>query len=204
MNCLKIITLIISSTLLLSCTSDLNSETKLTPEKLKLHLKNRNNDFIFLDNDNLTSYKTNLPEPIYFNSLEEMDEFLDQINSVSGISPNTPNVIMQYYEDPESSPTGGGGAGTNNYYVDSRYIGGLGVFINIGLNIKNCQGSNLSSWLTGFTLGVSYNHNGGFINNTQNKVSYNASGVLNYNIFVEGIGTIFSENKSYSGTYNCQ
>lgn len=128
-----------------------------------------------------------------------MDEFLDAINSVSGPSPNTPNVIMQYYEPIE----GGGGGSGNNYYIDSRYIGGLGVFLNIGLNIQNCQGTNLSSWLSGFLLGVSYIHSGGAINNLQNKVNYSASGVLNYNIIVEGIGTIFSQNLTYSGSYYC-
>uniref|UniRef100_UPI0025BA806D hypothetical protein n=1 Tax=Empedobacter sp. UBA3239 TaxID=1946434 RepID=UPI0025BA806D len=77
------------------------------------------------------------------------------------------------------------------------------VRISIGFNINNCTGSNLTSWISGNTIGISYNHQGSSVNTINNHIQYSAYGVLNYNIFVEGIGTIFSENISRSGVYTC-
>lgn len=184
------------SILACSCSED-ETTNNLTKNDILEHLKNKNKNFVILDSVNLSNYKTNIPEPIHFETLEQMDLFLDQMNSVSGSSTNNQHVLMHWYDNSNDA------GGSNSYYIDKRYIGGFGVFINIGLNINYCQGSNLSSWISGFTLGVSYTHNGGTINNNQNSVNYNANGILNYNIIIEGIGTIFSENVSYSGTYRC-
>lgn len=93
----RTIILVLSSVIIFSC-SDEQINQKLTEKELIEHLINRNNNYEFIVPTDLYVMRRDIPEPIYFDSLEEMDEFLDAINSVSGPSPNTPNVIMQYYE----------------------------------------------------------------------------------------------------------
>lgn len=180
--------------LTLSCTSEESNifpEEELTEEKLENFLKSMNNGYIFNDNKNA---RTSLPEPIYFSSIEEMQSFLEEINSSQG----PPHELTPYLE-------GGPGGLVEGYYRDSRYIGGFGVFMNIGFNVNGCSGSNLNSWISGLTLGVSYNHMGGTLNTVNNEsINYVVYGVINYNFIVEAIGTVFSQNVSYSGTYNCQ
>ncbi|VXC11035.1 conserved hypothetical protein [Flavobacterium sp. 9AF] len=197
---LRISIFTLSAIFLISCTKE-NHDQELTKETIIKHLKMRNKDYVFLEKESLNTMRNDIPEPIYFNSIEEMDNYLNEIDAVTGESTVGPNVFMQ-----ESEGGGGnsssGASGNGDYYIDSRYLT-LGGVINIGLNIKNCQGSNLTSWLSGFVLGMSYTHNSGNIINSNQKVKYTVNGVAHYNLFVEGIGTLFSQNKTFSGTYNC-
>ena len=60
-----------------------------------------------------------------------------------------------------------------------------------------------SSGLVGFTLGVSWDQKTGsaWTGGTE-TIHYSITGFQNYNIIVEGIGTIFSQSVTISGTYN--
>lgn len=196
MKKISILTLLIITTLsTLSCSVEKDS---LTEEKLVKYLKSRKKSYNFQEKSSLQKEKPiNIPEPIYFDTLEEMENFLDAIDAAAG------NHSSGMYYLTDIVPDDGAGGNSNLYYKESRYIGGFGVFMNIGFNVKNCQGSNLNSWISGFVLGVSYNHIGGSINTSNKTISYGVNGVLNYNIFVEGLGTVFSENVSYSGQYQC-
>ena len=136
-----------------------------------------------------------MPEPIYFKSLDELDEFLANFRDFGNSQLTTGNYLLTEYFD-------GSGGSSSNYYKETRSIGLL-TNMNISFNINNCQGSNLQSWISGFTLGVSYNHMSGSLTTINNKINYNVDGILNYNIFVEGVGTVFSENLSFSGSYQC-
>jgi len=173
-----------------SCTNE--PSVSLTKDDVINHLKNRNPNYVFSD-ENVKG--NNNTEPVYVESLDELDQFLDAVANDLSSGSSTTDLM---YADEE----GGGGGGNALYYHETRYIGGV-VYMNIAFNINNCIGTNLNSWISGFTLGVSYNHMGGTLRNTSNRIDYDVRGVLNYNIFVEDVGTVFSENVRYTGNYMC-
>lgn len=194
MKKLNTIVLFVIALLFFSCSTD---KDELTKEELVNYLKTRNSNYIFHNDILLENAKSTTAEPIYFNSIQEMDNFLNAIDAIKGEQNSDMFIMTEDIEDYSGTGTG------STYYKETRYIGGFGVYMNIGFNVNNCQASNLNSWLSGFTLGISYNHLGGSLNKYPNKIYYNAHGILNYNIFVEGIGTVFSENVSYAGQYQC-
>ena len=181
---------------MLASSCDTENEKHITSEKdLKEYLLSKNSNFIFNEKKNgNVSRSSTIPEPKYFNSIQELDAFLNRINAADGDFNSGMYQMASYDEDAT-----GGGAG---YYHDIRQISAF-VYMNIGFNVSNCNGSNLNSWMTGFTLGISYNHTGGNLWKSGNQIYYTARGIMNYNIVFEGIGTIFSENKTYSGYYTC-
>ncbi|CAL2103673.1 conserved protein of unknown function [Tenacibaculum sp. 190130A14a] len=200
-----IFSLVILATLIISCNQDNDiavQQDKLTKEKLIKHLKERNPNYIFKEPQNhVTASKK---EALHFKSLEELDAFLDTFDKrKKAMLTNAKHDFV--HVGPED------GSGTNEdysgYYRTSFYIGGfIPVYMNINFNTKNCEGSNLNSYISGGTMGVTYMHSGGnlYSNKKLGYISYYVEGVLNYNIFIEGIGTIYSENVSYGGKASCK
>ncbi|MBU3011219.1 hypothetical protein KO506_07375 [Polaribacter vadi] len=176
-------------------------EEKLTKEKIIEHLKKRNNNYSFHDESTifLSKTKTKFPEPIYFDNIEEMDIFLNEIEKVKNEAYSKPIVTD---DAPDYS---GDGGDKDGYFTRQTYIGGFGVYMNVGFNFAGCSGNNLNSWISGFTLGVSWHHLGGALStdNQNTRINFTVSGVMNYNLFVEGIGTVFSQNSTFSGYKTC-
>ena len=175
-------------------------EEKLTKEKLIEHLKKRNNNYTFQDESTflLSKSKNKLPEPIYFDNIEEMDDFLNKTESL--INETAGLTLLTYKSDDD--PNGGDNEG---YFTKSAYIGGFGVYMNVGFNFSGCSGSNLNSWISGFTLGVTWHHTGGNLSTSaqNDRINFTVSGYMNYNIFVEGIGTVFTQNSTFSDHKPC-
>lgn len=118
-------------------------EEKLTKEKIIQHLKKRNNNYTFHDDSTffLNKKETKLPEPIYFDNIEEMDDFLNKMESLSNQTASS--VYLTH------APPNDGGAGDNEgYFTKKAYIGGFGVYMNVGFNFVGCSGSNLNSWIS--------------------------------------------------------
>lgn len=175
-------------------------EEKLTKEKIIEHLKKRNNNYSFHDESTifLSKTKTKFPEPIYFDNIEEMDSFLNKMETVTNEAYSKAYIM-------ESPDYPGGGGDNEGYFTKQVYIGGFGVYMNVGFNFSGCSGNSLNSWISGFTLGVSWHHQGGALStdNQNNRIYFTVSGVMNYNIFVEGIGTVFSQNSTFSDYKTC-
>lgn len=150
-----------------------------------------NESTIFLSNTD-----TKFPEPIYFDNIEEMDNFLNKMETV------TNQTYGRAYIMDALIFNGGAGEG---YFTKEVYIGGFGVYMSVGFNFSGCSGSNLNSWISGFTAGVSWQHNGGSLStDSQNKrINFTVSGVMHYYIFVQGIGTVFSQNSTFRDSKIC-
>lgn len=200
-NKLKIIMLFLTIISFSCSDEELNlKEEKLTKEELVEHLKKRNNNYIFQDESAfvLSKSKNKLPEPIYFDNIEEMDVFLNQMESITNGSSNSVDIT-------HAPPNDAGGTDTEGYFKKSAYIGGFGVFMNVGFNFTGCSGSNINSWISGFTLGVTWHHTGGNLSTSaqNDRINFTVSGYMNYNIFVEGIGTVFTQNSTFSDHKPC-
>ncbi|WP_108809213.1 hypothetical protein [Aquimarina spinulae] len=66
----------------------------------------------------------------------------------------------------------------------------------------NVTANNVNSNISGFTFGVSYRHIASSSTVSGNTITVTTRGVLNYNVFVEGVGTVFTQNVQLKGTYN--
>lgn len=63
--------------------------------------------------------------------------------------------------------------------------------------------SDFNSYTTGMTIGTSYTHMSSSYNTTTSgNINFTIRGQLNYNIFVDGIGTVFSETVTMTGNFN--
>ena len=202
----KILILFLITTLISSCqnSDDSNyydsSKIKITNKReLDKYILTKNKNFFIPKNiNNELNYKIIQSNSINFETFEEFDMFLNEISS-KGLTDFKKDLCEDQNGESNENCTGGD---KDNYYRVQTMIG-VFTYFNIGFNINNCTGSNLTSWISGNTIGISYNHQGSSVNTINNHIQYSAYGVLNYNIFVEGIGTIFSENISRSGVYTC-
>lgn len=195
-------------TLFFSCQdeSDIKIEGKLTKEKLEKYLKSRGNNYVF--HDLKTVYKQKgkkIPKALHFKSIDELAYFLDEMDKIKdkkGII-NTRDAITSL--PPEGSGEGSGES--PNYHSSKIYLGGFcPVYLNIGFAIDKCKGSSFRSWISGCTIGLAYTeHYTNLRDDTQNRrINYFVSGILDYHIFVEGIGTYYTENVSARGYHQCK
>lgn len=147
-----------------------------------------------------------LAKPLYFDNIEQLTEFLKERKKINIQSRD----VIRYHSLLDD--IGGNGGSPDGYtkVIDKRSLGFCSI--NIQFYVRDCEANQLTSYITGATLGVSYNHLGGIAEtvtyNTSGGTSasyidYMVDGQINYNLFVEGIGTFFSEYVSYSGRYRC-
>lgn len=145
-----------------------------------------------------------------FNSIEEAKTYLQTFKgrSISGNIrdqklPESASLRQPDIYDHEGPPEGGGG---ENNVVIIDWHGWAGYQATFTWN-KDGNGliqsvGNFSSSLVGFTLGVSWTHQNGSATYKGDVITYSINGIQNYNIIVEGIGTLFSQHVNISGTYN--
>lgn len=187
--------------LFISCSSpSFEDEISITNEKeLKSYLISKNKNFIFVDNiqqNELAGKPLPPPTPIYLNSVEELDAFLSEMAVMRNeLESEDLNHLTYYYSE--------GGGEESEYYIKKQFSMSPHISMNVGFNVNNCKATNLNSWISGITIGFSYHHMGGTKSTANNTIYFRADGVFNYNIVFEGIGTIFSENISHSGTHSC-
>lgn len=82
------------------------------------------------------------------------------------------------------------------------HVSGKYRFVDENQNFKVIEDSKLSSYLSGLTLGISYNHKYGNIfydNYYTSQIRFKGEGIINYNLFIEGVGTIYSSLVQFSG-----
>jgi len=79
---------------------------------------------------------------------------------------------------------------------------GLTTYL-ITFNVKDGTASSIKSELAGFTLGVSWTHLSSSSRTLgNNEISITANALQHYNLVVEGIGTVYSQEVTLKGTYN--
>jgi hypothetical protein len=159
-------------------------------------------------------------------SLEEFEELLNAHRSLKGKTiqlesfvisddSNLGHVVPNYVRPPWDN--GGGSAfddndplppGAVSVFLSMR--GGNGVLnslwqYNFAFNYTNnngsLQASGLNSWISGFHPTNSWNQHYGNINVVGNTIHFTIHGTLNYNVFIEGIGTVYSQNVVIHGSH---
>ncbi|MDG1054352.1 MAG: hypothetical protein P8O78_06950 [Flavobacteriaceae bacterium] len=99
----------------------------------------------------------------------------------------------------------GGGCGNGSIMLSTGNMS-FNLHLNVGFNYNSnnsgTSASNFNSHMSGFTLGLSYDHVSSNHSVSGNTVNFTVNGVINYNIFVEGIGTIYRQNVRLEGSYN--
>ncbi len=151
----------------------------------KLELKKINLTKNDIDNIKLST------KPIYFANIDEAKTFLNHVqNDFQKIGKE-----FEYLKRPSIiySPCNKRG---------SILVSSKNMSINLHLNVRfdyvangeKIDVRNIKSNLTGFTLGLSYEHESSSYSIENNKIRIKTFGIMNYNIFVEGIGTIYRQN----------
>lgn len=116
----------------------------------------------------------------------------------------TTNIAYPEKEPLEPSGFGpgvtGGSTSLNDWWLWTGY--------NVSFSWDNDQNGNitsineLSSGLVGFTLGVSWEQKTTDYTLSGSKVNFTVRGYQNYNLIVEGIGTVFSQPVKITGSYD--
>jgi|688.fasta_scaffold399713_1 hypothetical protein len=76
--------------------------------------------------------------------------------------------------------------------------------LNFGINLTNGLPSNVSTWTSGWTLGVGWTT--GWVEvpaRSNDTVTITVHGTEDYSIFIDGIGTLFSTNVTYKIYIHC-
>ncbi|MGQ3677462.1 hypothetical protein [Tenacibaculum discolor] len=179
--------------LFLSCSQ---SETAMQEEDLRKELGLRPNSLSVAEINNIEENT----EPIYFNSIEEAKKFLD--NSLKGFENSNKNYVSKNAVNLNKSSRSfyePCGQGSVNLQTGNMSIN---MHLNMSFNYDGSNISNVNSHLSGFTLGVSYSHISSTHNVVGNTINVTVRGTLNYNLFVEGVGTYYKENVTLVGTYD--
>ena len=137
-------------------------------------------------------------EPIYFNSIEEAKEFLDITSNDfedTEIKPSENKVKIMFRQGPCDKKKGSAKLTTGNLSIY--------MYLNVTFNYDGKEVSDMDSNISGFTLGLSYDHvSSNYSVSSDNNINFTVQGTMNYNIVVEGIGTVFRQNVTLEGSYN--
>lgn len=137
-------------------------------------------------------------EPIYFNSIEEAKEFLDITSNDfedTEIKPSENKVKIMFRQGPCDKKKGSAKLTTGNLSIY--------MYLNVTFNYDGKEVSDMDSNISGFTLGLSYDHvSSNYSVSSDNNINFTVQGIMNYNIVVEGIGTVFRQNVTLEGSYN--
>ena len=137
-------------------------------------------------------------EPIYFNSIEEAKEFLDITSNDfedTEIKPSENKVKIMFRQGPCDKKKGSAKLTTGNLSIY--------MYLNVTINYDGKEVSDMDSNISGFTLGLSYDHvSSNYSVSSDNNINFTVQGIMNYNIVVEGIGTVFRQNVTLEGSYN--
>lgn len=202
----KIVLLLTSFIFLTSCNKD--EELKKEPELLKREqimdilisngIEKKDISFIdFKETDNVLTFKT----------IEDFKTFITKKKIISTDRKNDFTTKDKIYKKVYSYYD------YNARWYDMSCSGEIHRFLNLNIsgryrffdenqNFKVIQDSELSSYLSGLTIGLSYEHRYGNIfydNYYTHQIRFKGEGTINHNLFIEGIGTIFTSLVQFSG-----
>lgn len=151
--------------------------------------------------ENQYSQQSNPKNRLEFDSLEELDLFLEKLKDrKSQLSKTSIELTHDYGDGGSGVPEGSRLVTISTFISGSFYTNHVVTF----LQTNDCSGSNITSSIEGFVLGLSYNH---ILGETSaigsSHTRYSGRGELNYDLFYEGIATIYTEPYNFSGYVNC-
>ncbi len=144
------------------------------------------NNIRFFDEEGNELRKEDVLSPTLFRSLSScpITELCDSPDQGGGCDTRRGRVLISSYSNITT------GYQVNFAYSDSDSNG-------------HSYGSDFQSDMIGFTLGVSWEHNSGYsYTDEEGSIHYTIRGIQNYNLFVEGVGTVYSEPVTIKGHYN--
>ncbi|MGC6525479.1 MAG: hypothetical protein ACON30_04290 [Flavobacteriaceae bacterium] len=155
------------------------------------------NDILQIDTNNLSDEQVaNIKKtttPIYFDNIKDAKKFIEitSENFVKSVIKGSKNYM--YGIDP-----------CNNQGSATLTTGNMSMFLNLNVtfNYNGTEISDINSNMSGFTLGLSYEHTSSNTSVSGNTVNFNVQGVMSYNLFVNGIGTVFQQNVTLTGNFN--
>lgn len=166
--------------------------------------------------------KINASNGLEFNSIDDAKLFLKLVKSkaphetvFAHLERSTTNFSKIYQNYKGKIPKSKGTVIDENFSISNSWCGnwnnaiafhtGFSWFstINFGANISNGNITSLNSWLSGFTFGYSWNQGFFTSNRYSDTIETWIYGTRNYVIFIEGIGTFYSEPVSYRVLIGC-
>jgi len=102
---------------------------------------------------------------------------------------------------------GGQGCGSGSMVITSSNQS-IAYYFNAIFNYSsdddgNVTASDFDSYTTGFTMGTTYNHISSYHSVSSNgTINFTITGTLDYNIFVDGLGTVWTDPVTMVGSYN--
>ncbi|ARS40297.1 hypothetical protein CA265_11790 [Sphingobacteriaceae bacterium GW460-11-11-14-LB5] len=149
----------------------------------------------FIANIKNASYTTEIGSTISLNA----NKNLKASNKPSGLQIS--GKIM-FEEEPDLVVEGKPKPGSRNVKYNASPISGYLVNVNWGSNYSNIT---TTGALFGFTLGTSFTQTGtgtSTYNSQTGLINFTVNGLQNYNIIVEGLGTIYSQPIVMTGSLN--
>lgn len=205
--------------------SDLREQLGISKEKISLNNKNKIRKItkpIFFNN--IEDAKNFINKSLYQNESSEF-KFFNKFNFKESVKKISNKGIEQaiidgdgilymscppsYFEEffPQCDDSGGGvGCGSGSVRLTFNIIGNYmryNVTFNYGSNNNSVTASDFNSNISGITVGISYEHTStSYSIYSDNTIQFTVQGVQNYNIFVDGVGTVYTENITLRGSYN--
>lgn len=139
---------------------------------------------------------------IHFSSFEEFERFISERKTDSHISKSF--FPLSKFED--SSFVGTKEGFPKSFHIQ-REMRGWREFHVAGdyylVGNTDLKGYKITSYVTGFTFGITYEHKYGklYFAGIDNLI-VEGGGVINYNVFYEGIGTIFTDYLGFKADVN--
>lgn len=197
--------LAILSIVLFSCSKDVEQEDRDTEVKkakiTEVLVSNGINSKNVKFSDSITKENA-----LVFNSIEEFEVFLKKRNRENKKERVLNNAYYNYEPhngiDEDSYDKNSVG---ESFSISHEYNDGLYLIFNVSGNYEyekennRVLKSNVVSYMTGFMLGLSYEHIFGNVDGSDGNFYFSGEGVIKCVLFVEDIGTVYSEKIGFSG-----
>jgi len=196
MNTLKKYTcFIIIIIALSSCNSDNITDTQATINSLKMLEKE-------LSVSLKVDYSITSDNAIEFNNINELKAFIQNVKKqTTPVTIIKPNLLNKNFTGDCDELTG---------LFTGTTFNSLFTSLNYSISIINGQVESFNGFFSGITLGVSYS-SGGFTDISEtiiddpssSFININTVGTVNYTLFFNGIGTLYSQPVAYNLLIDC-
>jgi hypothetical protein len=178
----KLLFFLTFATLIVSCDKSKHLNDNISELKISNYAKTKGLEVAFLKNIDRNKCQN-------FNSIEEFEKY-----RLKNYSPTNSNFKINSKIAPVVTPL-------NEAVFTLEYLLYTVHFVVAGL--PGTSNFNINSWISGFTLCTSYNQNAYSITSlTNGTFLISVYGTTSYFVFIENIGTLFSDSETYQFNYN--
>ena len=211
-----------------SCSDEVSDSIEIESEKIlveKLNLQHQN--LTLKEKENIKE----ITNPIYFDNIEDAKEFFNARISFSKVNfykdfmlkkseinkyplflsdgdnwllMSCPPTILDPVEKCGRNDGGqkGCGSGTANFSVRQNGVLNYNVALNYNSSSGKVEADGVNSYISGFTPGNSWTQESTRTNVNGSRIDFEVQGTLNFNVIVEGIGTVFKRRTIIRGSYD--